>query len=87
MKTAIIGAGNMGGAIARGTGKKEQSSLPGNIIVSNPTQGKLDELKQSFLLYKSPMTIRKPSSAPIFIILRCETVAYQRCAARTETEE
>ena len=42
MKTAIIGAGNMGGAIARGLAKG--TIIPaGNIIVSNPTQGKLDK--------------------------------------------
>ena len=36
MKTAIIGAGNMGGAIARGLAKG--TIIPaGNIIVSNPT--------------------------------------------------
>ena len=47
MKTAIIGAGNMGGAIARGLAKG--TIIPaGNIIVSNPTQGKLDKLKAEF---------------------------------------
>ena len=43
MKAAIIGAGNMGGAIARGLAKG--TIIPaGNIIVSNPTQGKLDQI-------------------------------------------
>ena len=37
----------MGGAIARGW-QKEQSIPAGNIIVSNPTQGKLDKLKAEF---------------------------------------
>ena len=47
MKTVIIGAGNMGGAIARGLAKG--TIIPaGNIIVSNPTQGKLDKLKADF---------------------------------------
>ena len=47
MKTAIIGAGNMGGAIARGLAKG--TIIPaGNIIVSNRTQGKLDKLKAEF---------------------------------------
>ena len=37
MKTAIIGAGNMGGSIARGLAKG--TIIPANdIIVSNPTQ-------------------------------------------------
>ena len=47
MKTAIIGAGNMGGSIARGLAKG--SIIPASdIIVSNPSQGKLDELKVEF---------------------------------------
>lgn len=47
MKTAIIGAGNMGGSIARGLAKG--TIIPADdIIVSNPTQGKLDVLKAEF---------------------------------------
>ena len=47
MKTAIIGAGNMGGSIARGLAKG--TIIPADdIIVSNPTQGKLDKLKAEF---------------------------------------
>ena len=47
MKVAIIGAGNMGGAIARGMAKG--SIIPAeNIIVANPSQGKLDSLKAEF---------------------------------------
>ena len=47
MKTAIIGAGNMGGSIARGLAKG--SIIPASdIIVSNPSQGKLDKLKAEF---------------------------------------
>lgn len=47
MKTAIIGAGNMGGSIARGLAKG--SIIPASdIIVSNPSWGKLDELKKEF---------------------------------------
>ncbi|WP_321519869.1 pyrroline-5-carboxylate reductase [uncultured Bacteroides sp.] len=44
MKIAIIGAGNMGGAIARGLvqGTKVKAV---NITVTNPTNGKLDALK------------------------------------------
>lgn len=63
MRTAIIGAGNMGGSIARGLAKG--SIIPASdIIVSNPSQGKLDELQAEFPALQSPMTIRKPSSAP-----------------------
>lgn len=47
MKTAIIGAGNMGGSIARGLAKG--TIIPANdIIVANPSQGKLDALKAEF---------------------------------------
>ncbi|ADV42326.1 pyrroline-5-carboxylate reductase [Bacteroides helcogenes P 36-108] len=47
MKVAIIGAGNMGGAIARGLAKG--SIVPAtSITVANPSQGKLDKLKAEF---------------------------------------
>jgi pyrroline-5-carboxylate reductase len=47
MRIAIIGAGNMGGAIARGLakGKSVQAS---SLIVSNPSAGKLEALKKEF---------------------------------------
>lgn len=47
LKVAIIGAGNMGGAITGGLAQGE-SILPSNIIVSNPSQGKLDKLKADY---------------------------------------
>lgn len=47
MKIAIIGAGNMGGSIARGLAKGTIVSA-GDIIVSNPSQSKLDKLKSEF---------------------------------------
>ena len=47
MKTAIIGAGNMGGSIARGLAKG--TIIPANdIIDSNPSLHKLDVLKAEF---------------------------------------
>jgi len=47
MKIAIIGAGNMGGALARGLA---QGSLiaPEDICVSNPSAGKLEKLNSEF---------------------------------------
>lgn len=47
MKIAIIGAGNMGGAIARGVA---QGSLvaAGEVIVADPSQANLDALKQDY---------------------------------------
>ena len=47
MKIAIIGAGNMGGAIARGLAKGSIIRTE-DICVSNPCQGKLDALKLEF---------------------------------------
>ena len=47
MKIAIIGAGNMGGAIARGLAKGSIIRTE-DICVSNPSQGKLDALKLEF---------------------------------------
>ena len=47
MKIAIIGAGNMGGAIARGLAKGTIIQIE-DICVSNPSQGKLDALKAEF---------------------------------------
>lgn len=47
MKIAIIGAGNMGGALARGVA---QGTIipPSNIYVSNPSTAKLERLKAEF---------------------------------------
>jgi pyrroline-5-carboxylate reductase len=47
MKVAIIGAGNMGGALARGLA--QCSIIPtSNIYVSNPSTAKLEALKSAF---------------------------------------
>lgn len=47
MKIAIIGAGNMGGALARGLAKGSMISTS-DIFVSNPSTAKLDALKEEF---------------------------------------
>ena len=47
MKIAIIGAGNMGGAIARGLARGGKVCVS-DIYVSNPSRGKLDALKGEF---------------------------------------
>ena len=44
MKIAIIGAGNMGGAIAKGLAQGTVIAA-GDIWVSNPSLSKLDDLK------------------------------------------
>lgn len=47
MKVAIIGAGNMGGALARGLARG--SMIPTDqIVVSNPSKPKLEALKEEF---------------------------------------
>ena len=52
MKIAIIGAGNMGGSIARGLAKG--NLIPeSDIIVSNPSVGKLKELELCFPTIKT----------------------------------
>lgn len=45
MKTAVIGAGNMGGAMARGWARAFGES---SVIVANPSQWRLDALKAEF---------------------------------------
>ena len=47
MRIAIIGAGNMGGAIARGLAKGTIIKVE-DICVSNPSKGKLEALKAEF---------------------------------------
>ncbi len=47
MKVAIIGAGNMGGAIAKGLTQGTIVSAS-DITVANPSQGKLDALKATY---------------------------------------
>lgn len=47
VKIAIIGAGNMGGSIASGLALGD-SVKTSNIIVCNPSQGKLDRLKTQY---------------------------------------
>lgn len=47
MKIAIIGAGNMGGAVARGLAKG-LSVEACDIVVANPSQGKLDAIQAEF---------------------------------------
>lgn len=49
MRIAIIGAGNMGGAIARGiAGAIAAGQSHHTLVVSNPSEGKLNALKSAF---------------------------------------
>ena len=47
MKIAIIGAGNMGGATARGLAQSQHVDAK-DIFISNPSKGKLDAIKAEF---------------------------------------
>lgn len=47
MKIAIIGAGNMGGAIARGLAQSEQMAKNG-LVVANPSRQKLEALQTEY---------------------------------------
>ena len=68
MKTAISGAGNMGGPIARGRAKG--SIIPASdIIVSNPPQGKLDKLKAEFPALQTTHDNQEAVTGAEFIIL------------------
>lgn len=64
MKIAIIGAGNMGGAIAKGLAQGTVIAA-GDIWVSNPSLSKLDDLKRSIPVSIRQPTIKKPSMLPI----------------------
>ncbi|MEL5892346.1 pyrroline-5-carboxylate reductase [Bacteroides sp. GD17] len=68
MRTAIIGAGNMGGSIARGLAKG--TIIPAaDIIVSNPSQGKLDALKAEFPAMQTTHDNQEAVTGADFIIL------------------
>ena len=86
MKTAIIGAGNMGGSIARGLAKG--SIIPASdIIVSNPSQGKLDKLKAEFPALQTTHDNQEAVTGAEFIILAVKPPAHQARAARAEAEK
>ena len=59
MKIAIIGAGNMGGSIARGLAKGSLIA-DSDIIVSNPSAGKLEKLKRNFRVSLPQTITQKP---------------------------
>ena len=68
MKVAIIGAGNMGGAIAKGLA--QGSIITANdIIVSNPSQGKLDALQAAYPAIKTTNDNVKAAQQADMVIL------------------
>ena len=66
MKIAIIGAGNMGGAIARGLAATAEGT---EIYVSNPSQGKLDALKHDFPSIKTTTCNSEAVAGADFVFL------------------
>ena len=78
MKIAIIGAGNMGGSIARGLAKGSLID-DSDIIVSNPSTGKLEKLKKEF----PGISITNSR----YCHPCCQTVVYGTGDARIETEK
>ena len=68
MKIAIIGAGNMGSAIARGLAKGTLVQ-PEDITVSNPSQGKLDALQTDIPgLNTTPSNVKAAGDADLIIL-------------------
>ena len=68
MKIAIIGAGNMGGAVARGLAKG--SIIPtSNIYVSNPSTPKLEALKSEFPEINTSTNNREVALAADIVVL------------------
>lgn len=68
MKIAIIGAGNMGGALARGLA---QGALiaPADICVSNPSTAKLDKLNREFPEIRTTTDNRKAIQGADVVVL------------------
>ena len=85
MKIAIIGAGNMGGSIARGLAKG--TIIPASdIIVSNPTQNKLDKLKAEFPALQVTNDNQEVSDRCGYDNLCREAMADETCSKGIETE-
>ncbi|MCM1292566.1 MAG: pyrroline-5-carboxylate reductase [Bacteroides sp.] len=65
-RIAIIGAGNMGGAIARAWAREFGGH---NITVSNPSQGKLNKLRQEFdSLHTTSSNVEAATGASVVVI-------------------
>jgi pyrroline-5-carboxylate reductase len=68
MKVAIIGAGNMGGAIARGMAQGSLVSTP-DITVADLSQPKLDELKAEFPDMNVTQTSKEAAAGADYVVL------------------
>ena len=67
MKVAIIGAGNMGGAIARGLAQGHYVKAS-DIIVTNPSTPKLEKLKAEFPEIHTSSNNRDAADADVVIV-------------------
>lgn len=67
MKVGIIGAGNMGGAIARGLAQGHYVKAC-DIIVTNPSTAKLDKLKAEYPEIQTSTNNKDAASADMVII-------------------
>ena len=67
MKVAIIGAGNMGGAIARGLAQGHYVKAS-EIIVTNPSTAKLDKLKAEFPDIHTSTSNKDAADADVVVI-------------------
>lgn len=81
MKVAIIGAGNMGGSIARGLAKGEMIQVS-DITVSNPTPRKLEELKKECPLIRTTSNNAEAANGADIVI-----VAVKPCLLRDVLRE
>ena len=78
MKVAIIGAGNMGGAIARGLANGHYIQAQ-EISVSNPSAGKLDALKAEFPAIHVRIPIKKRQKMRTLSLLPSSRGKWKKC--------
>lgn len=86
MKVAIIGAGNMGGAIARGLYQGTHIE-PQNITVSNPSRGKLDALLDECPLLHTTHNNRAAAQAADIVILAVKPWLIEQVIQEIEPRE
>ena len=86
MKIAIIGAGNMGGSIARGLAKGSLIA-DSDIIVSNPSAGKLERLKKEFpSISTTNNNAEAATGADIVILAVADATGHARVETKKKTD-
>ena len=90
MKTAIIGAGNMGGSIARGLANGSLIT-ESDIIESNPSANKLEQLKKEFPAIKTTHNFGILPEMPMYRVIPntaiCELESMTLVSARNTNSE